>query len=514
MNVSDTPDVIRFRSITKHFPGVVALRAVTFDVRAGECHALVGENGAGKSTLGRILAGVYEPSEGTIELYGQTTRFRSPLDAQRAGVGIVHQELSFCPNLTVAENLCLGDLPRRGPFLDRRTLRSRAQSFLDRIGARCNVDEELGRLPTAQEQMVQIAAALATGARVLVMDEPTSSLSSAETDRLFALIGELRAQGTTILYISHRLDEIFRLCDRVTVLRDGQHVATRLVAETTEDELVRLMIGRALSAYFPKHTEKPPSEELLRVEHLTSPSKFHDISFSLHAGEVLGLAGLVGAGRSEVACALFGLDPEARGKVYFCGEPVTITCPKHAMGMGIGLVPEDRKRQGLIMSMTAGQNMTLPSLDQLRRMNFICRRAETEQIDRYFAQLSIRAASPDVLAEGLSGGNQQKVVLAKWLARRCRVLIVDEPTRGVDVGAKSEIHSLIDSLAAEGNAVLLISSELPEVLNLSTRILVLRAGRLVGELSRSEATQENLMRLMAGVDDLSTLRTHDSDHAS
>ena len=499
MNAPENSPLIRFRSTGKRFPGVVALKDVTFDVRAGECHALVGENGAGKSTLGRILAGIYGPSEGVVELAGRVTRFHSPLDAQRAGIGIVHQELSFCPNLSVAENLCLAELPRRGPFVDRRALRSQAQVFLDRVGARCDVDEELGRLSTAQEQMVQIAAALATGARVIVMDEPTSSLSRAETESLFELVSDLRAEGTTILYISHRLEEIFRLCDQVTVLRDGRHVATQPVAQTTEEELVRMMIGRPLSSYFPKHTEEPPGDELLRVEGLSSPGRFRDVSFSLHAGEVLGLAGLVGAGRSEVARAIFGLDPDADGDIHLAGEQVTIARPQQAMGLGVGLVPEDRKRQGLILSMTAGENLTLPSLDRLRRFGLIQRREERELIDRYFERLHVRASGPDALAEGLSGGNQQKLVLAKWLARNCRVLIVDEPTRGVDVGAKSEIHGLIDTLAAEGNGVLLISSELPEILNLSTRIIVLRAGRIAGELSRSEATQANLMRLMAGI---------------
>jgi len=491
--------LIRFRSITKRFPGVVALQDVTFDVASGACHALVGENGAGKSTLGRILCGIYPPDAGEVVFDGVVRRFHSPLDAQRAGIGIVHQELASCPNLSVAENLCLAGLPRRGPLLDRRAMRQKARKFLAEVGAECDVDDELGRLPTAQVQMVQVAAALSTGARVIVMDEPTSSLSIAETQRLYGIIGRLRAGGTTILYISHRLEEIFKVCDTVTVLRDGQHVRTLPLAETNEDEVVRMMIGRPLSKYFPAHTEHEPGEELLRVERLSSPGRFRDVSFRLRAGEVLGLAGLVGSGRSEVALSIFGLDPNAAGQIHVRGQRVSIRSPQHAMARGIGLVPEDRKRQGLVLSMTSGENVSLSCLDRLSRMGFIRLRMERQIVDSYFRRLRVRAPSPDAPAAGLSGGNQQKLVLAKWLARRCRILIFDEPTRGVDVGAKSEIHSLIDELASAGRGVLLISSELPEILNLSTRIVVLRQGRIAGALSRQEATQENVMQLMAGI---------------
>jgi ABC-type sugar transport system ATPase subunit len=491
--------IVRFRSITKRFPGVVALHDVSFDVLPGSCHALMGENGAGKSTLGKVLAGVLRPDGGHLEVGGTRRDFAGPLDARRAGVGIVHQELLSCPNLSVAENLRLADLPRLGPFLDRGTLRRSARALLDEVGASCGPDDELGNLPTAQVQLVGIAAALGSGAKVIVLDEPTSSLSLPEAERLHGIIARLRAAGTTFIYVSHRMEDVFRTCDAVTVLRDGGHVETRPLAGTTEDDIVRMMIGRTLERYFPAHAGRPLGEEQLRVEGLSSPGTFRDVSFRLRAGEVLGLAGLVGAGRTEVALALFGLDPAASGKVFVGGRPVSIRAPRDAMALGIGLVPEDRKRQGLILGMTSGENITLSSLDRLARLGFVRFRREAETVAENFRSLRVRGPGPDAPAAGLSGGNQQKLVLAKWLARRSRILIFDEPTRGVDVGAKGEIHALIDRLAAEGAGVLLISSELPEVLNLSTRILVLRQGRVSGELDRRSATQERAMELMAGV---------------
>jgi len=500
--------LIRFERLTKRFPGVVALDKVSFDVRAGSCHALVGENGAGKSTLGRLLAGIYAPDEGRILLRGREVRFASPLEAMRAGVGIVHQELSFCPNLSVAENLCLGALPSRWGFLDRRTMRRRARELLGQVGADLDVDRPVGLLPTAAEQLVQIAAAVgvgtATGAApgpgsILIMDEPTSSLSHAETEHLFALIERLRRQGVTILYISHRLEEVFRLCDRLTVLRDGRCVRTLDVARTDQDEVVRLMIGRSLAEYFPSHLAEHRGPELLRVESLSSPGKFADISFSLHAGEVLGLAGLVGSGRSQIAQAIFGLDPRASGRVFVRGRQVRIENPRQAMAAGIGYLPEDRKRQGLILSMGARANLSLPSLERLHRLGWIRQRAERALARDYFERLRVRMAGMDAPVVALSGGNQQKIALAKWLASRCEILLIDEPTRGVDVGAKSEIRALIDELARAGSAVLMISSELPEILNLSTRILVLRQGRLVGRLDREHADEVSLIRLMTGV---------------
>jgi ABC-type sugar transport system ATPase subunit len=411
---------------------------------------------------------------------------------------MVHQELAFCENLSVAENLCLGSLPGRAGFLSRRAMSHRAEQMLAAIGASMDVRRPVGELTVGQQQMLQIAGAVGRGARIIVFDEPTSSLSQHEADRLYELVARLRGQGVTSIYVTHRMEEIFRLCDTVTVLRDGRHVATQPTDVLDAAALVQMMIGRRLEEYFPAHVSAQPGPEVLSVEGLSTPAGVRDVSFSLRAGEVLGFAGLVGAGRSEVARALFGLDPAATGKVSVGGRPVVIRSPRDAMQLGIGFVPEDRKRQGLVLSMNAAANATLVVLRELARLTFINHASERALAQRYFDRLRVRASALEALTAGLSGGNQQKLVLAKWLAARCRILILDEPTRGVDVGAKAEIHALIDELASAGNAVILISSELPEVLNLSTRIIVLRDGRLAGELPRERATQYDLMRLMAG----------------
>jgi ABC-type sugar transport system ATPase subunit len=497
--MTDDP-IVEFKGITRRFPGVLALNEVSLAVRRGSCHGLVGENGAGKSTLGKILAGIYQPDTGQILVDGREVRLGSPRDALDAGIGMVHQELAFCENLSVAENLCLGRMPSRGAFVSRRRMNELADEQLRAVGADIDVERRLGELPIGQQQIVQIAGAVGRGARILIFDEPTSSLSEAESRGLFDLIRRLQADGVTSIYISHRLPEIFELCDTVTVLRDGQVVGTLPTPELDEASLVQMMIGRPYEAYFPSHLETRLGKELLRVEGLSSPEKFDDMSFTLHAGEILGLAGLVGSGRTETAQALFGLDPAARGKVYVEGKPVDIQGrPSAAMGLGLGLIPEDRKRHGLVLSMTAKENITLPTLSRLSSFGWVRRRAEESLAGKYFDLMRVRAPGMNVVSASLSGGNQQKLVLARWLAAKCRILLVDEPTRGVDVGAKAEIHGLIDRLAAEGSGILLISSELPEILNLSTRILVLRHGRIAGELTREECTQEAVMRLMAGV---------------
>ena len=480
----------------------------------------MGENGAGKSTLGKILAGICRPDEGEIEIDGTVRHFHSSRDALNAGIGLIHQELSYCPNLTVAENLCLGAMPRRGMLLDAAAMAERTRQCLARVGATCSPSDEMGRLTAGQIQLVQIASALSTGAHILVMDEPTSSLSLVEAQKLESLIAELRSQGTTILYVSHRMEEIFRLCDTVTVLRDGRHVATLPVAGSSEDDLVRMMIGRSLEAETPAHLQKPLGKERLRVESLTSPGHFHDVSFTLHAGEVLGVAGLVGAGRSEVAQAVFGMDPMARGRIFVNGAAVTIRNPAEALANSIGLVTEDRQRTGIVPEMSCGENLTLASLGCSRQIDFLsrfreCPRCpkqneclrfwdwvrlgrEQEWIGKFFARLRVRTSTPDVPIAALSGGNQQKIMLGKCLTTGCSVLMLDEPTRGVDVGAKAEIHRLIDELAVAGHAVLMISSELPEVLRLSTRVLVMRNGRVAGIVDRADATEENIVQLMAG----------------
>lgn len=492
--------MIAFESITKTFVGVKALDNVSLAIDRGECHGLMGENGAGKSTLGRILAGIHRPDTGTVCIDGQPCTFASPRDAVRAGIGMVHQELSFCPDLTVAENLSLGHYPRRwGVFTDQRAMDERAQRLLGEIGVTMDIRQPMKALTTGQEQLVQIAAAVGTGAKILVFDEPTSSLSETESQRLFELIERLRPRGVTMIYVSHRLPEVLRLCDRISVLRDGKYVGTLARADATQGQIVQMMIGRPLADYFPHHLGTTPGEVKLRVEQLSSPGKFDNVSFTVRAGEIVGMAGLVGSGRSEIAQAIFGLDKDARGRVEIEGVPLKLGSPRAAMRAGVGLVPEDRKRQGLVLMMSCRRNFSLVILDHLRRFGLLNHRQEAREAETLFKRLRVKAPSIEIPAAALSGGNQQKVVIAKWLARKLKVLIVDEPTRGVDVGAKAEIHGLIDELANQGNGVLLISSELPEVINLSTRILVLRAGRIVGEVPREQATQETLMRLMAGI---------------
>jgi ABC-type sugar transport system ATPase subunit len=512
MSSPDGP-AVSFRHISKRFPGARALDDVSFDVARGSCHALCGENGAGKSTLGKILAGIEIPDGGELWVGGRAVAFSDPRDALAAGIGMVHQELAFCENLSVAENLCLGDLPRRGPFVSRVETERRARSMLGSIDAPIDVRRLVGELTVAEQQMVQIAAAVGGGARVIIFDEPSSSLSQHEAEHLYALVERLKARAVTCVYVSHRMPEIFRLCDTITVLRDGRHVATRPRAELDEAQLVQLMIGRNLEDYLPggrrpraagaapaRAATRETETELLRVDALASSRKFQDVSFRVRAGEVVGIAGLVGAGRSDIAKALFGLDPEATGRVMVDGVLLPLGSTAAAMRAGLGFVPEDRKRQGLVLGMRALANVTLPMLPSLARNGWLGAGAERALADEAFGRLGINPPDLDKTTMGLSGGNQQKLVLAKWLAARCRVLILDEPTRGVDVGAKAEIHAVISELAAEGTGVLLISSELPELVALSTRLLVLRDGRLVGELARADADQEALMRLMAGVD--------------
>ncbi len=490
---------LTFSGITKRFPGVLALDGVGFGVERGTCHALIGENGAGKSTLGKILAGVQTADSGEIRLDGRVIRPASPLAARGLGIAMVHQELAFCPNLSVAENLCLGDLPRRAGFVDRAELLARAHAMLATIGADLDPATLIGTLSTGREQLVQIAAAVGTGARVIVMDEPSSSLSAAETAELFRLVRGLKARGITLLYVSHRLEELFALCDHITVLRDGRHVATESVAATDPQRVVTQMIGRELLPRTPAHLRQEPGPSRLRVQGLSSGRLFHDISLEVRAGEIVGVAGIVGAGRSEVAQAIFGLDPAATGRVTVGGRPLPPGSIAAALAAGLGLVPEDRKRQGLVLGLNCRENTVLAALPALTRLGWVRRAAERTLARRFVDRLRVKTPSLDALTAGLSGGNQQKIALAKWLARSCDVLIIDEPTRGVDVGAKAEIYQLLDELACEGKALLVISSELPELIGLCRRILVMRAGRLAGEVARADFSEAALMRLMAGV---------------
>jgi len=494
--------MIQFEHITKTFTGVTALDDVSLSIARGETHALMGENGAGKSTLGKVLAGIYKPDSGTIRLDGKPLSFRSPADANRAGIGMVHQELAFCPDLSIAENLCMGQYPRRlgGLLLDRAEMRRRAEQLLAKIGVQLDVRQDMRTLSTAQEQLVQIASAVGTGARILIFDEPTSSLSETEAQNLFTLIDTLKQRGVTMIYVSHRMPEVFRLCDRLSVLRDGKYVGTLDRATATEDQVIRMMIGRSIDQYFPQHPQTAQREVVLSVRNLSSPGQFRDVSFDVRAGEIVGFAGLVGSGRSEVAKAIFGLDKSATGHIDLSGRPLPLGQVRTSMRRGMGLVPEDRKRQGLILMMSGRNNVSLSMLDRIKRLGMLDFSSERDVTIRYFDQLRVKTPSIRTPVAALSGGNQQKIALAKWLARDCKLLIVDEPTRGVDVGAKASIHTILDELAGRGIAIILISSELPEVLHLSSRILVMRHGRLVGEVPRDQADQERVLRLMAGVE--------------
>jgi ABC-type sugar transport system ATPase subunit len=503
----DETPIVEFREISKRYAGVHALSGVTLSIARGECHGLMGENGAGKSTLGKILAGVVRPDEGQILIDGRPVRFSSPRDAMRAGVGIVHQELAFCPHLSVAENLCLGRYPRRLFLADRSRVPRLAREQLRRVGLDLDVHQPMSALSTAQEQLVQIAGVLRDGVRVLIFDEPTSSLSAADAVHLMELVERLRAAGTTILYVSHRMPEVTRLCDRITVLRDGRLIKTVERGQASEDQLVSLMIGRAFQATTRLAREPAagatavttPDEPALRVESLASPGIFQDISFCARSGEIVGFAGLVGAGRSEVARAIFGLDHRARGEVRIRNRPVRLGSIRRSLAAGLALVPEDRKRQGLVLPMSVRANTSMSVLRRLSRLGLLPWRSEARLAERSVRQLGIKTPGIGAAVGTLSGGNQQKVAIAKWLARDAPVFIADEPTRGVDVASKAAIHELLADLARQGVAVVVISSELPELLRLADRILVMRGGRLVGEVPGATATEDMLLRMMAGV---------------
>lgn len=492
--------MITFSSITRTFGGTTALDGVSFSLERGKVHALMGENGAGKSTLGRVLAGILASDHGEVIIDGIPRHFTSPRDARTAGIGMVHQELALCPDLTVAENLCLGAYPVRSRiWLAPATMASRATAMLRDVGASIDPATPVRDLPVALRQIVQIAGAVGSGADILIFDEPTSSLSENETDHLFALIRRLRDRGVTILYISHRMAEIFALADTIAVLRDGQFIGALPRSEANEDAVVTMMIGRDLAPTAIGRTPLHPGDVVLEVEDLTAAGRFANISFTLRAGEILGIAGLVGAGRSEVAAALLGLEKVATGEVRLAGRRLNGLSTRQRIAAGIGLVPEDRKQQGLATGLSCRMNHSFPLLPSLRRFLLLDRGKETAMLERSFPHLAIKTPGFETPVEHLSGGNQQKVVLSRWLSQNARVLIFDEPTRGVDIGAKAAVHGVIDGFARSGTGIILISSELPELLRLATRILVMRDGRLVGELKNNDASQEQLLRMMSGL---------------
>ena len=489
--------VLSLEHVSKSFPGVKALDDVRFDVRAGEVHALLGENGAGKSTLIKIVSGLYPPDAGTMRLDGQEVRFASPHDAQAAGIATIFQELLLFPALSVAENIFMGHAPRtRLGALDWAAMRAKAQDLLASLDIHdLDVTRLVGALSVGNRQRVEIAKALSQNARILIMDEPTAALTEADVERLFGIVRLLRARGVGVVYIRHRLEEVFVLADRVTVLRDGAYVGTKEVATTSTDELITMMVGRTIDNLFPK-LDAEVGRPVLEVRELCGEPLFRDVSLQLRAGEIVGLAGLVGAGRSELAQAIFGIRPATSGTILIDGRAVSIDNPAQAKRHGIAYVPEDRGTQGLIRPMRLRENVSLAVLRQMLRGPFIDRGAETALAERSMRQLNIRASGPEQVVEKLSGGNQQKVVLSKWLATRPRILIMDEPTRGIDVGAKAEIHRLMSGLAKEGLAVLMISSELPEIMGMSDRILVMRGGTVVAEFARGAASQEAIAAAM------------------
>lgn len=485
---------LELRGVAKRFGPVAALEDVEFTLYPGEVHALVGENGAGKSTLMKILAGVYEPDAGEYRYEGRAVRFSGPEEARALGISIVYQEPTLFPDLSVFENLFVGRYPRRGPlgWIDWRLMRRKAREILDALQASVDLDARVGDLGIAHRQLVEIARALTVDVRVLIMDEPTGSLSPQDVEQIFRIVRRLREAGVSIVFISHRIDEVYEIADRITVLRDGRYVATRPAAGLPRDELIRLMVGRPLDQLFPKE-HVPPGEVVLEVRGLSRLGEFRDVSFQVRAGEIVGVAGLIGAGRTELARAIFGVTRPEQGQILLDGRPVHFRSPADAIAAGVAYVPEDRHLQGLILPMSIRENMTMATLDRLARRGFVRKPAETDLAAGLIDRLAVRCTGPEQPTLALSGGNQQKVVLGKWLAGRPRVLILDEPTRGVDVGAKAEIYVQMNALARQGLAILMISSDLPEILGMSDRILVMSDGRLVAEFDRAGATQERIM---------------------
>ncbi|RNF36351.1 sugar ABC transporter ATP-binding protein [Paracoccus methylarcula] len=496
---AQTSPVLSLRGIVKTFPGVRALDGVQMDLYPGQVTALVGENGAGKSTIVKILTGIYQPDEGKIEVDGVETRFPTAQAAGQAGVTAIHQETVLFDELSVAENIFIGHAPRnRFGLIDRRAMRTRAREILRGIGADLNPGVKLRDLGIASKHLVAIARALSIDARVVIMDEPTAALSHKEIAELYELVEKLKAQGKAILFISHKFDEIFRIADRWTVFRDGQFVGEGLMAETNEADLVRMMVGRSVDQIYPKRPARI-GKPALTVAGYCHPTEFDEISFTLHEGEILGFYGLVGAGRSEVMQSLFGITQPSKGACRMGGDVRVIRSTSQAVDAGIVYVPEDRGRQGTVKGLPIFQNVTLPSLDRTSRAGFLRMAEEFALAREYTRRLDLRAASLDQDVGLLSGGNQQKVVIAKWLATKPRVIILDEPTKGIDIGSKATVHDFMSELAAEGLAVIMVSSEIPEVLGMSDRVIVMREGRIAAEFEGDAMTPENLVRAAVGI---------------
>ena len=497
--MTDQTPALRLEGIVKTFPGVRALDGVSFSVMPGEVHALMGENGAGKSTLMKVLGGIYQPEEGQIIVGEVPTVMTSPLQAKSKGIVFIHQELSLAEELTVAENIYLGELPRMSfGRVDWATLYARTDAILEKLKVGFNAKTRVGDLSIANQQMVEIARALTVDAKAVIFDEPTASLTDAEKVVLFEVIADLQSQGVGIIYISHRMEEIFKITDRISVLRDGSYRGTLETRQTNEDEVTQLMIGRALDLSRSK-VDHTLGDVALEVRGLSCGNLFKDVSFEVRRGEVLGFYGLVGAGRTEIAETLFGLRDPSSGTIHLDGEEVKISSPVDAIAKGISLVPEDRKGQGLVLGMNCRDNMTLPQVGDLTAGPFVAEGAEIAIFDQYRDKLDIRTPGWKQTVGNLSGGNQQKIVIGKWLSMHPKVLIVDEPTRGIDVGSKSEIHNLIRELAAQGYAVIVVSSEMPEVLHVSDRIVAMFSGKVMRTFTSEEVTEDNLIQAISGI---------------
>jgi rhamnose transport system ATP-binding protein len=485
--------ILELKNISKSFSGVEVLHKVSLALRPGEVHALLGENGAGKSTLVKVITGVHQPDHGDIFLDGKAVHFNDTWETRQAGITAIYQELSLFPDLNVAENIFVGSQPvAAAGRIDWRKLYRQAGDLLNSLGVHLDLKQKARNLSIAQQQMVEIARAFSLNARILIMDEPTSSLTLNEVADLFRLVRRLREGGTAIIFISHRLEELFEIADRVTVLRDGTYVDTRLIKDVTRDDLIRMMVGRTITNLFPKQ-DVQPGEVVLQVENLSRPGAFRNVSFELRRGEILGMAGLVGAGRTNVARAIFGVEPAKSGRILLDGREVTISSSQQAIEMGLAYVPEDRQLHGLIPAMHITSNISLPILQAFATWGWMNSKSERKASYDAARQIEVRANNIWQRARELSGGNQQKVVLAKWLATKPRILILDEPTRGIDVGTKAAVHALMSKLASEGIAILMISSELPEVLGMSDRIIVMHEGEMTAQFIRAEATQENVI---------------------
>ena len=491
--------IIEMKGIKKYFYGVKALDGVDFQVRTAEVHALIGENGAGKSTLVKILTGVYQPTAGTIILNGKPTQFPSPQVSQKAGISAIHQEATMFPDLSVIENIFMGHHIRNksNGLLSWREMKDKTQILLDKLELDIRPDTKVRNLSVAQRHMVEIAKALSLDAKIVIMDEPTSALTLKEVEYLYKIIRKLKSEGKAIIFISHKFEEVFEIADYFTVLRDGKYIGEGTIADITVDKIVQMVIGRSLEQMYPK-LEAEEGNIILKVENLTKIGVFKNISFDLHKGEILGFFGLVGAGRSEVMQTIFGIDSKTSGDVFINGEKVNITNPSDAMNFGLAYLPEDRQIQGAILAMNIRENITLPIIDRTSRYIFLDRNREFEITDEYGKNIEIKASGWEQLVEDLSGGNQQKVVLAKWIATKPRILIMDEPTKGIDVATKATVHNFISELAKKGIAIILISSELPEILGMSNHVIVMHEGVITAKFTREEANSKKIIRAAIG----------------